>query len=161
MGDLINIINTNRNRYLINEDGDAIMINLNEGVSASDILNFEAANSIKMPENLKELMMMSNGMDLFGLQILSLEEMEFFPNSAILSFHNWGNGDFDCLSFGGVYPKGAVVFISHSEDDSALVCDSLYEWFNKVIVEIERVGTVLHPLDYTEQATEGLYKNIL
>ena len=29
----------------------------------------------------------------------------------MVSFHNWGNGDFDCCTIGGAYHKGAVLFM--------------------------------------------------
>lgn len=160
MGKLIKMIKSHCSKIILNEDGDNLTIELADAVVIEDISKFEIVNDIEVPEDLKELLLFSNGVNLFGLQILSLEEMEFFPNTGILSFHNWGNGDFDCLSIGGDYPKEAVVFMSHNEDNTVLVSDNLVEWFKRVISEIKELGTLLHPLDYSERKLEGLYKNI-
>ena len=56
--------------------------------------------------------------------------------------------------------KGAIVFMSHSEDKLIIVSDNLTDWFIRVIAEIKREGTLLHPLDYNERKSEGIYKNV-
>ena len=160
MSELVNFIESYCNETFLDEDGDSLIIELKKGVALEDIRKFEIDNGIDIPEGLKELLLFSNGINLFGLQVVSLEEMEFFPNTEMLSFHNWGNGDFDCLSVGGDYPKGAVVFMSHNEGETVLVSDSLVEWFKGVISEIKKLGALLHPCDYSERESEGMYKNI-
>lgn len=79
----------------------------------------------------------------------------------ILTFHNWGNGDFDCLFVGSEFPKDSIVFMSHSENKLVIVSDSLNNWFADVIGVIKNIGTLLHPLDYKIRGSDGIYKNIL
>lgn len=160
MSQLVKIIETNCREIFFDEDENRLIVELREGVDIESIKKFEKKNDIKLPEDLKELLLFSNGIELFGLRIVPLEEMEYFPYSGILTFHNWGNGDFDCLSLGGDYPRGIIVFMSHSEDKLASVSNSLIEWFTEVISEIKKKGALLHPLDYDERELEGIYKNV-
>ncbi|MNE54312.1 SMI1 / KNR4 family protein [compost metagenome] len=160
MRELIDLIKYHSCEVFLNEDGDDLIVELRKGATIEDIARFEIDNGLELPRVLKELLLFSNGINLFGLQILSIQEMEFFPQSKIISFHNWGNGDFDCLSVGGDYTRGAVVFMSHTEDNLEVVSNSLMEWFAGVIAEIKKEGTLLHPLDYNERQTNGMYKKI-
>lgn len=161
MIELIKIIENYCGETFLDEDENSLIVELREGVAIESITKFEINNGLKLPDDLKKLLLSSNGINLFGIQIHSLEEMEFFLRSRILTFHNWGNGDFDCLSVGGDYPIGTVLFMSHSEDNLALVSNNLIEWIIGVVAEIKRVGTLLSPSDYNERESEGMYKNIL
>lgn len=160
MSELIDLIKLYAGSVLLSEDGEEMTIELMDGATIENIVRFEKDNALVLPAELRELLLFSNGLDLFELQILSLEEMEFFRESEVVSFHNWGNGDFDCLSIGGDYPVGSVVFMMHSEDKLFHVSNSLQEWFAGVIQEIKREGTLLHPLDYNERESNGIYKMI-
>ncbi len=153
------MIKTYSERALFDEDGNKIIVEPREGASLADVSKFEATHGMEMPLDLKELLLFSNGMNFFGLDILSLEAMEFFPTTGMVSFHNWGNGDFDCLSTGGDYPKGSVIFMAHAEDNTSLISNSLADWFEGVFKEKEEVGALLHPMDYQYSELDGLYKN--
>ena len=159
MSDLIKLIETYSQRALFDEDDNKMIVEPIEGASLADISKFEATNGMEMPLDLKELLLFSNGMDFFGLHILSLEEMEFFPNTGMISFHNWGTGDFDCLSTGGDYPKGSIIFMAHAEDNTSQISNNLVDWFESIFAEIEEVGALLHPMDYQYSELDGLYKN--
>jgi len=161
MNKLVDILKSYHNKVLFNEDGNPLTIEFRKGASVESILKFEIENDIKLPNDLRELLLFSNGVNLFSLQIHSIEEIEYFPHSKIISFHSWGNGDFDCVSIGGNYSQGKIVFMSHSEDKLALISNDLIEWVIGVIVEIGELGTLLHPLDYNEKVSKGMYKNVL
>lgn len=64
------------------------------------------------------------------------------------------------MAVDGDYIRGSVVFLSHTEDNLVLVSNSLIDWFTGVIAEIKKEGTLLHPLDYNERQSEGMYKKI-
>jgi hypothetical protein len=160
MRELVKIIENYRRESFFDEDENSLIVELRDGATIESIAKFELDNNIKLPDDLKELLLFSNGIDLFGIHINSLEEMEYFSRSSILTFHNWGNGDFDCLSLGGDYPRGSILLMFHSEDKLALVSNSLTEWFTGVIAEIKRIGALLHPLDYNERESEGMYKSV-
>ncbi len=159
MSTLVNIIKSHSNSAFLDEDGNPINIQLKEGVVKEDIITFEKNISIDLPKELKELFAFSNGLDLFGITLCSMEEMDFFEDSQLLGFHNWGNGDFDCISLGGLYPKGSIVFMAHNEDTTTLVSNDLTSWIEEVISEIKKTGALRHPLEYNKSIIEGVYKN--
>lgn len=161
MSELTDILEFYYKEIFLDEDENCLIVELREAASIEDISKFEIDNEVQLPEDLRKLLLFSNGLILFGMQINSVEEIEYFPQSKILTFHNWGNGDFDCLSVGGDYPKGTIVFMSHTENKLAIVSNSLTNWFVEVIAEIKSLGTLLHPLDYKIRGSEGMYKNIL
>jgi hypothetical protein len=156
----VEIIKRYQNFTFLDEDENEINIELSNGASSAEIFRFEKKDKIKLPSDLKELLMFSNGFDLFGLQILSLERMEFFPGEQILSFHNWGNGDFDCIALSGVFPSGTVLFMHHSEDNLIPVKNTFGDWLESVIKEVESKGTLLHPSDYNSRKEDGVYKQV-
>lgn len=160
MSELVDILKFYHKEIFLDEDENGLSVELREAASIESISKFEIDNDVQLPEDLKKFLLFSNGLILFGLPINSLEEIEYFPQSKILTFHNWGNGDFDCLSVGGDYPKGTVVFMSHTESKLAIVSESLTDWFVEVIKEIKSIGTLLHPLDYNVRESEGMYKNV-
>ncbi|MFT3823541.1 MAG: SMI1/KNR4 family protein [Chitinophagaceae bacterium] len=144
------------NERIVNQDGVMTGIELNKGASPESLEAFEAQKRVKLPETLKELLLFSNGLSFFGLHILSLEEMEYFPVSGIITFHAWGNGDFDGVTLFG--EEAAVFFMFHSEDNTYRISDSLLQWFDNAVTEIRQYGTLCHPWDYqTGTATTGLY----
>lgn len=147
-------------KNFIDEDGNCLRLELNEGITIEKISKFEQDNGFCFPHVLKELLLLSNGINLFGQQIFSLEEMEYFAMSEVVSFHSWGNGDFDCLSVGNRYPKEAVVFMFHSEEKIELINRDLTQWIEEVINEISKIGTLLHPLEYEGRESEGIYKEL-
>jgi len=160
MNEIANLIKVQRHRRFTDENGNQIGIELREAVTDEAISQFEAENAVSIPSELKKLLEFTNGLVFLGLHVLSIDEIEFFPNTGLLSFHNWGNGDFDCISTGKVYPENSVIFMNHSEDEIAFVSPTLEEWLKRVSNEIGKYGALLHPMDYMERQVEGMYKNI-
>jgi hypothetical protein len=103
----------------------------------------------------------SNGIDIFGIEILPLEDMFFFQEEKLVSFHGWGNGDFDCISINSDESLGKIFFVNHSVDNIIPLCSSITEWILGAIKEVEVNGTLLHPYDYEfRENEEGMYKNV-
>ena len=160
MNNLIEIIKLHCNEVIVEEDGTKSTIELREGIRSETISKFESDNNIQLPIDLKNLLLFSNGLNLFDLTVMPLEEMEVFSLTKIISFHNWGNGDFDCVSLGGDYPKGSVIFMRHSEGNLTPVVDNLTDWFINVIQEVKTIGTLYHPFDYEQFNYNGVYKEV-
>ncbi len=155
------ILNKYINCVFLDEDGNSLKMDFNDSISTSQLLDFEKTNDLKLPEDLRELLLISNGGNFFGLHILSIDEMMVYSNSGLINFHNWGNGDFDCISLGNIYKAGTVIFLSHSEYLNFRVSENLGDWLNSVINEIRVNGTLLHPMDFNQRDVEDcLYEKI-
>ena len=145
------------NSNLEDEDGNLIELSLNKGATVEDIREREATWNIELPFELKELLLFSNGIDLFGISIMPLKIMEYFKEEQLLTFHSWDDGDYDCISLN---KNNEIIFVNHSPVNRYFVASSLYNWISEVFKEIETKGTLLHPFDYYIRQEDGLYKTI-
>ena len=127
---------------------------------ADRLTDFEQRHRIQLPVDLKELLLYSNGLGLFGTPIQSLEEMELYEDQLLLTFHNWGNGDFDCVSVDRNARYGEVFFADHSPDKSTPIGLTFCDWISAVIRETEESGTIPHPMDYSLYDKNGIYKSV-
>ena len=160
MEEIGSILDSYANQAFEDEDGASITIKRNIGASADEQDAFMEREKIVLPKELKELLMYSNGMDLFGISLLSLEEMIYYGNEKLLVFHNWGNGDFDSILLDQKNKNfGSVYFMNHSPDKIYLVSPSITDWVKNVIHEVQQKGTLYHPCDYVESGN-GLYGHI-
>ena len=158
MSTVAEILDSFRELRLENEDGFESLLELETAASKQEIQSREASWGMKLPGQLGELMQVTNGMYLFGLEIMSLGALDEFPEYGLIAFHNWGNGDFDCVTTSSSkYPAGTIVFMNHSPDVTVKVADSLAEWLTRVVQE-ERDGGVAHPMDLQEH---GVYRHVL
>jgi hypothetical protein len=160
MNDLIQIIKEYSNKVLLDEDGERLSIEIVEGAHSRELQEFEDSYRITLPKELKELLLFSNGIKIFGIQIYSLSECQLFENNMLLSFHDWGNGDFDCISVDSGLYYGKVYFINHSIANSIAMNISFSEWVFQAIKEIQDKGTILHPMDYLTRKEEGMYREV-
>ena len=161
MGRIVELLKRFAHVVLHDEDGEELKVSLSKGADLVSIEEFENKEDVKLSTELKGLLMYSDGLVLFGQQILSLSEMEYFASDNIVSFHAWGNGDFDCISVNQSEQEETIYFMSHSVDDLTPVHYSLFGWIKDVIAEIQQKGTLLHPYDFTERNEEGIYKSII
>lgn len=115
---------------------------------------------------------LADGMDYFGIHISGVTAPEDTDPDAVaellrrrlVPFHDWGQGDFDCLDLtkavGGEVP---VAFWSEELDDPFPITHSFEKWLRQVAVEIELYGRLLHPNDYADARwanAQGVYESI-
>lgn len=160
MGPVLELLDRHSIKVLKDEDGQQLVMSKPPGLSPEQIADFELRRGIRLPSDLRDLLVYSNGLDLFGVQIQPLDEMELFEENLLLTFHNWGNGDFDSISVNPDIEYGNVFFTDHSPDNSTSLDISFYDWIAAVIREIEDKGTVPHPMDYGMRDEEGVYKKV-
>ncbi len=147
---------------LENEDGDFLKLDLQTGVPESDITHFENSLGLKFPMEIRDFFKFTNGVNFFGLQILPISQLEYFPNWGIISFHSWGNGDLDCIVIDSPFQtQGTILFMNHSPDVTVPIAPSLIKWFYQVFEEIKIKGTLLHPSDYRGRKEKGVYEHVL
>lgn len=148
------------NCYLINEEGEQLSMKLNDGAPYIEVQKWEKENGIFLPEALKELLLFSNGLSFFGLRILGLSEIEYFEHCDAISFHDWGNGDFDLISLGHFFLNESILFHNHEKFVSNLICNDLFGWFEAVFNEIKQYGCLFHPMDKINCDLQVLYSKI-
>ena len=158
MHQILKIINEYLNTSFLDEDGNILNIELRKGTDFAKIDQIEMRYGMHIPFELRELLLFSNGISIFGIQILPIEAMEFFSYEKKISFHNWGNGDFDVIN-----ENGQIFFCNHSVEALTLISFSLSNWITDLIKEFENFGTLLHPMDYkfNKELQTGLYKKVM
>lgn len=149
---------------LVGEDGTETGVTMNPGASESAIAEFESTHGIHLPEPMKNLLRFSDGIDLYNFELQSLASSLVLADYNMMSIHDWGNGDCDCIMVAdhGENKTGNIVFVNHRPSVVTLVAHSVYQWLSDVLVELGMRGTVMHPGDYREKAKiRGVYANVL
>ena len=156
------ILDSFRNTNLEDEDGEALEFSPEPALSQAELAVHEQAKGVRFPGEFRDLLMYANGMSLFGLELMPTDQQTHFGEHGIVSFHNWGNGDFDCISISASpHPVGSVVFMNHSPEVTVGIATSLSEWLEKAVQEIRSKGALLHPADYRERPEQGMYQHVL
>lgn len=157
---IISLLQDYSSKELLDEDGNKLFIEKAEAVPMEMLERFEKLHQLRLPDDLRDFLLFSNGINIFGTKIYSLDEMELFPENKVLSFHSWGNGDFDCISVDNGDEYGRVFFMNHSVSNLVSINISFVEWVFGVIREIECKGVLLHPMDYRIRRETGMYKDV-
>jgi hypothetical protein len=156
------LLETLRDVVLKDEDGNTLSLVLREPATERAILDREKSIGTTLPMQLKELLSISNGIGLFGVELMPLSELYYFTEQSIVQFHPWGNGDFDCITTRGCEEgEGRVVFMNHSPHVLSLIELSLASWMRRVVAEVTKKHVLLHPADYRVRDDMGLYGNVL
>lgn len=137
------------------EDGEDLVFKGNAGLAPDRIDRWESDRDLKLPKDFREFLLNWNGADLFGLDIKSLESWAW-PDPGLVDFHNWGNGDFDCLDLRKP-GKAPVVFMDHETGCEVVISPSFGAWLRESLGELNSRGTLRHPMDYRDEADKGLY----
>jgi len=162
MSQISRFLNALRDNSFEDEDGSSLHLKLRQGLSISELERYEKRLRIALPNEFKELLVYSDGMSFFGQTIMASEEQTLFAPQGILSFHNWGNGDFDCIAVSDhSYPRGSIIFMNHAPEVTSFIETSLLHWFERVVDEIQSRGTLLHPSDYKNREAEGMYGHVV
>lgn len=146
------------NQTILDQEGNSLECLRHQPASEDDIAWFERNWRIQMPDALRDLFTFANGMKLHGLDMLSLEDAMVHPLEGFITFHAWGNGDFDAIEFGN--GSARVVFVSHQTGAAEPVADTLADWLEAVSAELQSQRTLLHPGEYAARPEKGVYHEI-
>lgn len=143
-----------------NEDGDTFGFEMRPGTTEEDIANWESSNGVKIPADMIAFLRRWNGGDFYFLCFEPLRDLGVNA-PGMLAFHNWGNGDFDCLRF-RENGNADVVFYNHETGATVTIAPSFSNWLMRVIDEMRTIGTLLHPMDYQfgRRDYKGIYSNV-
>lgn len=157
---MIEILEKYLGESFLDEDGNQLSIEKSQAISISDLQKFEMRHNVTLPQDLRELILWSSGIKIFGAEIQALDEMEFYEDHRLMTFHSWGNGDVDCISVDQGSHYGTVYFVNHSAANSVSMNIAFGEWIFLAIDEIRHKGAILHPMDYLFRNEEGMYKEV-
>lgn len=141
------------------EDGDDYEVEMQDPLSGEELENL--MKQMTLPQELCDFYALSNGMQLLSEELYDADSLQHVDD--IILFHSFDNGDFTCIATKkSEYPDGSILFMNHSPDVLVPVADSLYDWIDKVVAEIQAKGCLLHPADYFHQPDEqGVYSQVL
>jgi hypothetical protein len=146
---------------IFDADGNRKAFDMQPGLSRAQIREWETSNKKVLSEDFLAFIGRWNGGHLFGLEILPLEETNYIGAESHLSFHNWGNGDLDCIGISSEN-SGKIFFANHENGQISQVAPSFYIWLSKVIEEKQKHRVLYHPMDYiiSKPTYRGLYADV-
>ncbi len=117
------------------------------------------AAGVELKGTLLDFLRIADGMDFFGVPILGAapvtpdaQTMLRFPEMLqyqLVPFHDWGNGDFDCVDLTkAVDDEPPVVFWDDKRDTTVMITHGFGKWLGMVVEDLEKYGKLLHPDDY-------------
>ena len=141
------------------EDGDDYEVEMQDPLSGEELENL--MKQMTLPQELCDFYDLTNGMQLLSEELYDADSLQYVQG--FITFHSFGNGDFTCIATKkSEYPEGSVLFMNHCPDSVVQVADSLYDWMEKVVAEIQSKGGLLHPADYYRHPDEqGVYSHVL
>jgi hypothetical protein len=140
--------------------------------SEADIDALRARLPLPLVGSLVEVLRVSDGLDLFGVEVFGTrlpestneENVRELYKRRLVPFHDWGNGDFDCLDLTKVVDGETPVAFWNDEMENVFpITHNFARWARASVVEIELYGRLLHPRDYFDprwENAQGVYESI-
>lgn len=161
---VIDVMQRARQKVLEDPDGNALRLAVRRGAPARALNELTQKAGTPLPSQFVQLYSWSNGLGLFGFELLGVEEMIIDSGSSgiLCPLHSWGNGDFDYLCIASrAVSDGSILFARHSTANVRVVAGSLADWLERLMREIEEYGDVAHPGDYLiSPERDGVYRHI-
>lgn len=153
-------------------DGDDLRLVKRAPASEAEIAVLKARLALPLTGTYLDFLRVSNGADLFGVKV-SGTAPEPETNAGdytellarrLVPFHDWGNGDFDCIDLtkavGGEPP---VCFWNDETGNLFPICAGFGRWSRMAAFEVQTHGFLIHPRDYFEpryENAQGVYESI-
>jgi hypothetical protein len=145
-------------RTLRSNLGRSLDIQLRPPIAERDVAALLDAAGVTITGTWREMLTTTNGISLFGVDVLGLgpatDPRSVLSYRAMLQynlvpFHDWGNGDLDCLDMTKTMDdEPAVVFWDDKRDTTVMICSGFAKWIGMAVEDLERYGKLLHPDDY-------------
>jgi hypothetical protein len=145
---------------IADEDGNPRPARWNRPLTGRELDALETRIGARLPASYRQFLMRGDGGDLFGLCLQGMAARVLVA-PGLLTFHDWGNGDFDCLGLGPDPNQVPILFMNHSPEVVVRIADSFEHWLSSIVEELRRDGTVAHPGDYRYVDSPGLYAEVL
>lgn len=150
--------------------GEPLRTVLREGAGPRELGELQARIPLPFVGTYRALLERSDGMSLYGVEILGTrpptdaEILTDMYQRRLVPFHDWGNGDFDCVDLTKVIEgEPAVVFWNDEHQNLFPITGGFVKWLPMAVYEVGRFGRLLHPRDYADPRyadAQGLYESI-
>lgn len=153
-------------------DGVELRARRRPGATGSEIEALTARFPLPLTGTYLEFLRRSNGMDLFGIPVSGTEpdaetnadEWLELCKRRLVPFHDWGNGDFDCLDLTkSVNGEPPVCFWNEEMGNMFPITSGFGRWMRMATFEVQTHGFLLHPRDYLDPRyadAQGVYESI-
>lgn len=170
--DLVSLVRGYEADPLRVEGGGTLRAVLRPGAGEATIAAWQAGIPLPVVGTYLEFLRLSDGMSLYGVEILGtrpppetdLENLGEMLRRRLVPFHDWGNGDFDCVDLTKVIEgEPAVVFWNDEDQTLFPITGGFAKWLPMAVYEVSRFGRLLHPRDYAEARyadAQGVYESI-
>ncbi len=116
-----------------------------------------AVSAVELRSLMDEFHLYSDGLGIGPyFRLCDAAEIHWYDDAGqLLTVHNWGTGDFDCLAcVEGPYPRGSIVYCCHDPEMRMPVARSFAEWVMGLCIEWIAYGDITHPQDVAETDRE-------
>ena len=153
-------------------DGDDLRLVKRAPASDAEIAALAARLALPLTGTYLSFLRVSNGADLFGVKVsgaspepdTNTDDYTDLLSRRLVPFHDWGNGDFDCIDLtktvGGEPP---VCFWNDETGNLFPICAGFGRWSRMAAFEVQTHGFLIHPKDYFEPRyanAQGVYESI-
>ena len=155
----------------VGRDGGALRAVRLPGASDVAITAFAARFALPLTGTYVDFLRASDGADLFGVPVLGTRPEPVDPEAygevvqrRLVPFHDWGNGDFDCLDLTKtVNGEPPVCFWSGEGAELYLIANGFGRWTRMMAFEVATWGALLHPREYADPRyanAQGVYEGV-
>jgi len=149
-----------------------LRLGLRPPATPEDLAALQARLPLPLTGAYPRLLAFSDGLDLYGVPVMGTrlppdtdaDAVAELARRRLVPFHDWGNGDFDCLDLTKVVDlEPPVVFWNSEHENLFPITHGLAGWLPMAVHEIARFGRLLHPRDYEDPRfadAQGVYESI-
>lgn len=153
-------------------DGADLRLTRRPPATEAEIAALAARFPLALTGTFVDFLRVSNGMELFGVRVSGAgPDPESNPGDwaelvkrRLVPFHDWGNGDFDCLDLTkSVNGEPPVCFWNDETGNMFPITGGFGRWTRMAAFEVQTHGFLLHPRDYFEPRyanAQGVYESI-
>jgi hypothetical protein len=153
-------------------DGGELRLGRRPPATEAGIATLLARFAVPVTGTYVDFLRTSNGIDLFGISVsgtdpdpeTNAEDWLDLCKRRLLPFHDWGNGDFDCLDLTkSVNGEPPVCFWNEEQGNMFPITSGFGRWTRMATFEVQTHGFLLHPRDYFEPRyadAQGVYESV-
>lgn len=142
--------------------GAVLSVQRHAPLSTEDIAARLQAAGLSLSGSYRAFLEVADGMSFFGVPILGIDtkpsilDYPAMLQYQLVPFHDWGNGDMDCLDLTkAVAGEPPVIFWDDKRDTTVMITNGFSKWMRMAHEDLEKYGKLLHPDDYNSAEFTG------